>query len=82
MIPQVKETMPGLAGNCVSGSAWTIAWATEAVMPWLHIISVVVGILASAGTAGFYFMAWLDGRHKKSRRRPKFKKVNAARKRR
>lgn len=69
MITQVKDTVPGVVGNCIGGGAFTIAWMTTNVLPWLHLLSVAVGILASAGTAGYYFVAWREGRHKLRRRR-------------
>lgn len=68
MITQVRDTAPGVVGNCIGTGAFTVAWMTTNVLPWLHILSVLVGILASAGTAGYYFVAWRQGWHKKSRR--------------
>lgn len=68
MITQVKDTVPGVVGNCTSAGAFTVAWMTANVLPWLHLLSVAVGILASAGTAGYYFVAWREGRHKPRRK--------------
>lgn len=68
MITQVKETVPGVVGNCTSASAFTLAWVTMNVLPWLHLLSVAVGILASGGTAVYYFVQWRNGRHKPRRK--------------
>lgn len=54
----VKETMPGIIGNCASGAAFVAAWLTNDGLPLLHVISVVIGIIVGIGTAGYYFAMW------------------------
>lgn len=54
----VKETMPGIIGNCASGAALVAAWLTNDGLPILHVISVVIGIIVGIGTAGYYFAMW------------------------
>lgn len=61
----IRETVPGVAGNCTTGVAFGLAWMTANTLPLLHILSVLVGILASVATAGYYFYEWrADRQHR------------------
>lgn len=64
----IKETAPGVVGNCASAGAFALAWFTANALPILHVISILVGIGASIGTAGYYFVAWRKEWHKPRRR--------------
>lgn len=67
----IKETVPGVAGNCTTGVAFGLAWVTANSMPFLHILSVLVGIVASVATAAYYFVEWRAARqHRKKYGRP------------
>lgn len=67
MISHVKETIPGVAGNCASGAAWTLAWITANVEPALHMLAVLVGILTSGATFAYYIVQWQAARAKRGR---------------
>lgn len=54
----IKDTIPGVVGNCSAGAAFGIAWITDNAMPALHILSVIVGIVASVATAMYYLLEW------------------------
>lgn len=63
----IKDTVPGVAGNCTTGVAFGMAWMTANSLPFLHILSVVVGILASIATAAYYFVEWRAARHHRAK---------------
>lgn len=65
MISHIKDTVPGVAGNCTTAAAFTIAWITTNALPWLHVLSVMVGIGASVATGIYYMRA---ARTKRARR--------------
>lgn len=54
MITHFKTTIPGLIGNATAGGAFTIAYLTDDVIPVLHAISLVAGIVAAFATAAYY----------------------------
>lgn len=58
----VKETMPGVAGNCTTVGAFSVAWFTEEVLPTLHALSLLVGIIAGCATAAYYYVMWRKAR--------------------
>lgn len=58
----IRDTVPGVAGNCASGGAWLIAWFTLHGEPVLHVMSVVAGIIASIATAAYYILEYRRAR--------------------
>lgn len=54
----IKDTIPGVVGNCSVATSFGVAWLTDNAMPALHVISVVVGILASLATAMYYLLEY------------------------
>lgn len=54
MISHVRETLPGVAGNVTSSGAFTVAYLTTDVLPWLHVVSILAGIIASVATTIYY----------------------------
>lgn len=50
----LKETIPGVVGNGTSASAFTVAYVTADILPWLHIASIIAGFVASVCTAIYY----------------------------
>ena len=68
MIDHLRETTPGLIGNCTAGAAWGIAWLTADGLPILHALSMVAGILLSIITGAYYFAKWRLARSERKRR--------------
>lgn len=63
----IKDTVPGVVGNCASTSAWVTAWITLHSEPVLHIMSVVAGIIASIATAAYYILEYRRARKERTR---------------
>jgi hypothetical protein len=75
----VKETVPGIIGNCAVGVAGIVAWITADGLPILQAVSLLCGILVALATAGYYFVMWRRVRRKEEaeaarRRRAKSKR--------
>lgn len=65
----IKDTIPGVVGNCSAGAAFGVAWLTDNAMPALHLLSVVVGIVASVATAMYYLIEWRAARKRRGQPR-------------
>ena len=53
-----SHTIPGATAACTTYSALGLAWVTENALPWLHVISLIIGIAAGITTALYYFVEW------------------------
>jgi len=71
VIAQVKETVPGVVGNCTSGVAYVLAYVTAETLPILHVMSLLAGVLASSATFAYYIVQWrrAHAKHVRSQRR-------------
>ena len=78
IVEHLKETAPGVASNCVSGAAWVVALVSGS-LPYLHALSLLVAVIASGATAGYYFIAWRNERKTRARRRRRLQRKKAKR---
>lgn len=67
----IKDTIPGVVGNCSVVTSFSIAWLTDNAVPVLHVISVIVGIIASIATAMYYLLEWRAVRKRRASKRIK-----------
>lgn len=65
----IKDTIPGVVGNCSVATSFGIAWLTDNAMPTLHVLSVVAGIVASVATALYYLLEWRAARKRREQPR-------------
>jgi len=65
----IKDTIPGVVGNCASVTAFSVAWLTDNALPVVHVFSILAGTAASIATAAYYVVSWQARRNERNRTR-------------